>query len=84
MIYEIKKHILQTPRSIMCVDSLWMLSTFKNKIKRSFPVGVIKQIENDNFSSAKRVLMVNYSSECVYMHSLHTVVKYLANHDLIQ
>ena len=76
-----------------------MLSTFKNKIKRSFPVGVIKQIENDNFSSAKRVLMVNYSCECVYMHSLHiytheyieyrrmlfeTVVKYLANHDLIQ
>ena len=76
-----------------------MLSTFKNKIKRSFPVGVIKQIENDNFSSAKRVLMVNYFRECVYMHSLHTyiheyveyrrmlfetVVKYLANHDLIQ
>ena len=69
-----------------------MLSTFKNKIKRSFPVGVIKQIENDNFSSAKRVLMVNYFRECEYTHEyieyrrmlFETVVKYLANHDLIQ
>ena len=69
-----------------------MLCTFKNKIKRSFPVGVIKQIENDKFSSAKRVLMVNYSFIHIYIHRyveyrrmlFQTVVKYLANHDLIQ